>query len=66
VGSAIQRATENIRSFPKGGKLAGLDHVRVMPVGGYPYLIYWEIDADEIRILHVRHAARMPWPSDTE
>lgn len=66
VGSAIQRATENIRSFPKGGKLAGLNHVRVLPVGGYPYLIYWEVSADEVRILHIRHAARMPWLGETK
>lgn len=65
VGAAIERATENIRTFPQGGKLAGFENIRVIPVGGYPYLIYWEVHSDEVRVLHIRHTSRAPWSDET-
>ncbi len=35
--------------------------VRVIPVGRYPYRIFYRITADAVEILHVHHAARRPW-----
>jgi hypothetical protein len=31
-----------------------------MPLGRYPYLIFYTISGDELSILHVRHGARKP------
>jgi plasmid stabilization system protein ParE len=35
--------------------------VRVLWVGRYPYLVYYQIRQNEVAILHIRHAARRPW-----
>jgi plasmid stabilization system protein ParE len=34
--------------------------VRVLPVGRYPYLVFYTLRDDEIVILHIRHGARAP------
>jgi hypothetical protein len=47
-----------VAEHPFCGRQAGEPEVRVIPVGRYPYLIYWIIEAREIRIVHLRHAAR--------
>jgi plasmid stabilization system protein ParE len=31
-----------------------------MPIGRYPYLVFYTLGDDEIVILHVRHGARKP------
>ncbi|HEY4775236.1 MAG TPA: type II toxin-antitoxin system RelE/ParE family toxin [Xanthobacteraceae bacterium] len=35
-------------------------NVRRMPVGRYPFLVFYTVDQDEVVILHVRHGARKP------
>jgi toxin ParE1/3/4 len=35
--------------------------VRAIPVGRYPYRIFYRITADNVQILHIHHAARRPW-----
>jgi addiction module RelE/StbE family toxin len=38
---------------------------RVRKVRRYPYLIFYSVSEDEVRILHVRHGARRwPWEDD--
>jgi toxin ParE1/3/4 len=64
TSSAIQKTIELIGEFPEGGRLAGEQTTRVLPVGRYPYLIYWSIEAGEVWIVHIRHARRRPWKSD--
>jgi toxin ParE1/3/4 len=44
---AIRRTIEVIGEFPEG-RLAGEQAVRVLPVGRYPYLIYWSVEAGEV------------------
>ena len=34
--------------------------VRVIPLGRYPYLVFYKVSGDELTILHVRHGARRP------
>lgn len=34
--------------------------VRVLPVGRYPYKIFYRV-TDAVEILHIHHAARRPW-----
>jgi hypothetical protein len=31
-----------------------------MPLGRYPYLIFYSVSAEELVILHIRHGARKP------
>jgi toxin ParE1/3/4 len=63
VKRAIQKTIEVIGEFPEGGRLAGEQATRVLPAGRYPYLVYWSIEADEVWIVHIRHARRRPWKS---
>lgn len=61
VKRAIQKTIELIGQFPESGRAAGVQTTRVLPVGRYPYLIYWSIEAGEVWLVHIRHAARRPW-----
>lgn len=61
VETAIHRTIEVIASFPGAGRgLRQRPTVRVMPVGRYPYLVFYTARNDEIVILHVRHGAPRP------
>ncbi len=37
---------------------------RVVPVGRYPYKIFYRVVADTVEILHVHHAAQRPWDEE--
>jgi toxin ParE1/3/4 len=39
--------------------------IRIRKVRRYPYLIFYSVQGDEVRILHVRHGARR-WPWEDE
>jgi plasmid stabilization system protein ParE len=45
-------------SAPPAADRAG---VRVMPLGHYPYRVFYRVKTDAVEILHVRHTARQPW-----
>ncbi len=64
VARAMRKTLDVIGQFPHAGRLAGEEQTRVLPVGYYPYLIYWDVEAGEARILHIRHAARRPWDAE--
>jgi plasmid stabilization system protein ParE len=61
VKHAIRQTVDFIGQFPESGRRSNLEETRVFQVGRYPYMIYWRIEAGEVRILHIRHAARRPW-----
>jgi plasmid stabilization system protein ParE len=54
-----------IGHFPKSGRLVGEGGVRVLPVGRYPYLVYWAVEAGDVWIVHIRDGRRKPWRQDT-
>jgi plasmid stabilization system protein ParE len=56
----MHKTIELIGQFPQSGRPVELD-VRALPVGAYPYLIYWSAESDDVWIVHVRHTARRPW-----
>ena len=60
------RATGRLLSrHPRIGRVTDIANVRVLPLGRYPYLIYFAIGHEEVTILHVRHGARSaPQQSD--
>jgi toxin ParE1/3/4 len=66
VARAIHKTLELIGEFPGSGRLAGEQGTRVLPVGRYPYLVYWSVEGDEVWIIHVRHTARRPWNPDED
>jgi plasmid stabilization system protein ParE len=64
VKLALRQTVRVIAQFPLSGRQAGIEDVRVLKTGGYPYLIYWIVEPDEARIVHIRHAHRKPWLED--
>jgi toxin ParE1/3/4 len=64
VKRAINKAIALIGRHPKLGRLSNVGETRVFPVGRYPYLIYWSIEAGEVWIVHIRHARRRPWADE--
>lgn len=61
VKLAIRRAINAIGENPGVGRASGRGGTRPMPVGRYPYLIYWIVEENEVRVVHIRHGARKPW-----
>ena len=55
VAARIGRWPESAR---RSARRAG---VRVVPVGRYPYRIFYRVTDDAVEILHIHHAARQPW-----
>jgi toxin ParE1/3/4 len=61
VERRIRALVDLIAYFPAIGRtLADRPSVRVMPVGSYPFLVFYQALDDELIILHIRHAAREP------
>ena len=50
VKRVLQSTLKLIEQFPESGRLAA-QRVRVLPVGRYPYLIYWTIERGEAWVL---------------
>ena len=43
----------------------GYEGVRVLPLGRYPYKVFYRVTRDVVEILHIHHAAREPWDEQT-
>lgn len=57
VKIAIRTTVALIGQYPDVGRPAHQD-TRVLPVGRFPYLVYWTQREAEVLIIHIRHAAR--------
>jgi toxin ParE1/3/4 len=64
VARALYKTINLIGQFPRSGRLAGEQGTRVLPVGRYPYLVYWSVEGGDAWIVHIRHTARRPWNPD--
>ena len=66
IASAVERRIHNviarIAQWPQSARRsAKYPGVRVVPVGRYPYRIFYKVTADTVEILHIHHSARQPW-----
>ncbi len=61
VARAMHKTIDLIGQFPQSGRPVSEFGVRVLPVGPYPYLVYWLAEVDEVWVIHIRHTARRPW-----
>ena len=57
VGARIEQVAAWLGQFPKIG-YAIEDDVRMLPIGRYPFLIFYTLRSDEVIIRNVRHHAR--------
>lgn len=66
IAPAVERrlrlVVAHIARWPESARRsAKRSGVRVIPLGRYPYRIFYRISDDVIEILHIHHAARRPW-----
>jgi plasmid stabilization system protein ParE len=66
VERRIRDVVAHIATWPESApRTAGREAVRVVPLGHYPYKIFYRTSGDTLEVLHIRHAARRPWPPAT-
>jgi len=61
VIARIEDLVRQLADIPYMGEAANIPKIRRVPASRFPYLIFYEVVADEIIIHHVRHGARRPW-----
>jgi plasmid stabilization system protein ParE len=65
VERRIREVIDRLAEFPgMGRELTQRPGVRAMPLGRYPYLIFYTALENELVVLHVRHASRRPLEHD--
>jgi toxin ParE1/3/4 len=63
----IQETIQRLADHPYMGRPSDrLANLRVKPIVRYPYLVFYSLSGDEVRIVHIRHAARRPWEGNDE
>ena len=58
IHNVIARIAQWPQSARRSAKYPG---VGVVPIGRYPYKIFYRVTADTIEVLHIHHSARQPW-----
>ena len=61
---AIHSAINLIAESPLSARQSTDPSIRVKVVDRYGYKIFYTPGSDTIEILHIRHGARRPWPSE--
>ena len=56
---AVEATISRIAEFPKSAQATDEPGVRMAPAGRFPYLIFYTVGEDEIRIIRVLHGARL-------
>jgi len=63
VSARIEQVVAWLGEFPRIG-YAIENEVRILPIGRYPFLIFYTLRSDEVVIRNVRHHARLRPGSD--
>ena len=64
VKAFIKRRIVSLAENPARSRIIKELGVHAHWVGRYPYIIYYRVVGDEVRIIHIRHAARRPWEGE--
>lgn len=69
LGKAVERrlrlVVAHIARWPESMRAsANRTGVRVVPLGRYPYKIFYHVSGEAVEILHIHHAAREPWDAE--
>lgn len=59
IRAVVDAISRNPLSGPAVEQRSGL---RVAPLVRYPFKIFYRVLEDRVRIQHIRHSARRPWP----
>jgi toxin ParE1/3/4 len=60
VKARIKERIQSLALFPASGPETAEPGLRMLTIGRYPYLVFYEIDdgAKHVAIVHIRHASR--------
>jgi toxin ParE1/3/4 len=58
VKATIERQIARLGDFPYMAPMTDEPGVRELALARYPYKIYYEVEGEEVRILHIRDARR--------
>ena len=62
VERRIRTIVAHIARWPESSRRsADRPGIRVVPLGRYPYKIFYRVAGDTVEILHIHHAARQSW-----
>ncbi|HKV53065.1 MAG TPA: type II toxin-antitoxin system RelE/ParE family toxin [Candidatus Binataceae bacterium] len=62
VERRIRCVVAHIARWPASARRTSIrPGVRVVPLGRYPYKIFYRVTNDTVEILHIHHAARRSW-----
>jgi plasmid stabilization system protein ParE len=57
----IKARINGLAHLPHRNRLIAELGVHAHWLGRYPYVVYYRVASDEIRIVHIRHTSRRPW-----
>ena len=63
VKNLIVRRISGLADFPFMAPQTREKGIFELSIVRYPYKIYYEVDDNEVRILHIRDGRRQPWTS---
>ncbi len=61
VKAAIERRIALLGEFPFIAPMTDEPGVYELTLVRYPYKVYYQVDGDDVWIVHIRHTARRPW-----
>ena len=63
VATRIREVVARLETAPRSGRpVIGREDIRVAPLLRYSYNIFYTLIGDTVRIVHIRHTSRRPWP----
>jgi toxin ParE1/3/4 len=65
VAVGIREVVVGLERFPERGRpVAQRPGVHVALLVQYRYKIFYRVAGETLRIIHIRHTSRRPWPTD--
>jgi toxin ParE1/3/4 len=61
VKAQIERRISLLADFPYIAPRTDEPGVHELTLVRYPYKVYYQVEGDDVWIVHIRHAARRPW-----
>jgi plasmid stabilization system protein ParE len=66
VKDSIERRIAWLADFPFMAPTTDESGIYELTIVRYPYKVYYEVERDEVWILHIRDARRRPWESGSK
>ena len=60
LADRISQAAARLEDMPFLGQVRHPPNVRGLPIGRYPYLMFYIVEENEVSILSIRHTSRRP------